>query len=234
MKNTVIITGASQGIGKATAELFSQKEWHVINLSRHPCDIDKVINFSVDLLLPDWSNTIAASLTSYLQDAHQICLVHNAGIAWRDSIQTLPATQFRQVLELNVVAPSILNQLVLPLMKPGSSIIYIGSTLSEKAVSQNASYVASKHAIAGLMKATCQDLNNTGIHTCCICPGLTDTTMLRTRVSHDEGLLDLFREMSSMKRLVEPAEIAALIGFAAENPVINGSLIHAHLGQIEK
>lgn len=229
-----IITGASQGIGLSTAQLFLKNQWQVINLSRKPCEVDNVTNFFVDLLDPQWPALLTPALIKQLQQADKICVVHNAGVAWRDSIQALPAVQFRQVLEINVVAPSILNQIVLPYMKPGSSIIYIGSTLSEKAVSHNASYVASKHAIAGLMKATCQDLDNTGIHTCCICPGLTDTPMLNARVNYDEQTLDFFRQMSSMKRLVTAEEIAALIGFCSENPVINGSVLHAHLGQIEQ
>lgn len=234
MTKFAVITGASQGIGEACAASFLHKGWHVINLSRKSCTLLNVLNFSVDLSNFNWREEVEADLIHEICNAKQICVVHNAGVAWRDTITALPAEQFRQVLEINVVAPSILNQILLPYMKPHSSIIYIGSTLSEKAVSHNASYIASKHAIVGLMKATCQDLDNSGIHTCCVCPGLTDTPMLRQRVNNDEKILDFFRHMSSAHRLVEPNEIASLVTFCAENPVINGSVLHAHLGQIEK
>src|SRR5690606_638718 len=108
----------------------------------------------------------------------------------------------------NVVAPSRLNQLVLPYLTPNSAIIYVGSTLSEKAVANSASYVTSKHAIAGLMKATCQDLAASGIHTACVCPGITDTDMLRQRAHHDPAILQQLAAIQTANRLVSPTEIA--------------------------
>jgi 3-oxoacyl-[acyl-carrier protein] reductase len=126
-----------------------------------------------------------------------------------------------------------LNQLYFPLMKPGSSVIYIGSTLSEKAVGKTASYVTTKHAVAGLMKATCQDLIHTGIHTCCICPGFTHTEMLQARIDHDPAILAFATSKQVLGRLVEPQEIADVVWFCALHPVMNGAMVHANLGQVE-
>ena len=94
-------------------------------------------------------------------------------------------------------------------------------------------YVTSKHAIVGMMRATCQDLANTGIHTVCVCPGFTDTEMLRTHVGQDEEILKSIASLSTFNRLINPEEIAAAIQFAAKNPVMNGAVMHANLGQIE-
>ena len=118
-------------------------------------------------------------------------------------------------------------------MAEGSSIIYIGSTLSEKAVANSYSYVSTKHAMVGMMRATCQDLAGSGIHTACICPGFTDTEMLRAHVGDSNEVLAEIGSMSSYGRLIEPAEIARTFEFATANPVINGSIIHANLGQKE-
>jgi NAD(P)-dependent dehydrogenase (short-subunit alcohol dehydrogenase family) len=118
-------------------------------------------------------------------------------------------------------------------MAPGSSIIYIGSTLSEKAVANSYSYVTSKHAVVGMMRATCQDLANTGIHTVCVCPGFTDTEMLRTHVGEDADILKHIAALSTFNRLVTPEEIATAIQFAGQNPVLNGAVMHTNLGQIE-
>ena len=82
-----------------------------------------------------------------------------------------------------------------------------------------------------MMRATCQDLIATGIHTSCICPGFTDTEMLREHVPDE--FMDTIKEMSAYGRLVEPGEIAATILWASQNPVINGSVLHANLGQVE-
>ena len=69
------------------------------------------------------------------------------------------------------------------------SIIYIGSTLSEKGVANSCSYVTSKHAVVGLMRSTTQDLVGKGIHTACICPGFTDTEMLKNHVGGSKEIL---------------------------------------------
>ncbi len=106
----------------------------------------------------------------------------NASTFNRDNIQTLSTADFTASLNINLVATLALTQLLLPNMKKGSSIIYVGSTLSEMAVANRASYVISKHALVGMMRATCQDLQSTGINTCCICPGFVNTSMLTDQV----------------------------------------------------
>ncbi|MEX2327799.1 MAG: SDR family oxidoreductase, partial [Pseudomonadales bacterium] len=79
-----------------------------------------------------------------------------------------------------------------------------------------------------------QDLAGKNIHTTCICPGFTDTEMLRAHVGDDEETLTAIAATSTFGRLVEPGEIAAAIWFAANNPVINGAVIHTNLGQVER
>ena len=150
-----------------------------------------------------------------------------------ETVQNVIIDEFRSVVDINVIAPQILNNALLPKMQPGSSIIYIGSTLSEKAVSNSYSYVVTKHALIGMMRATCQDLVGTGIHTACICPGFTNTEMLRTHVGESQEVLKSIAGLSTFGRLIEPNEIADTIFFAANSPVINGAVIHANLGQIE-
>ena len=152
----------------------------------------------------------------------------------KDRAVDMDLKALRDTLELNVVTPCALNNLLTPQMATGSSILYVGSTLSEKAVANTASYVTSKHAVAGLMRATTQDLIGTGIHTAAICPGFTATEMLLTHVGDNADVRAFLESMSAFNRLIEPAEIAKSLLFCAENPVINGSLIHANLGQVER
>jgi len=83
------------------------------------------------------------------------------------------------------------------------------------------------------MKAACQDLQGKGLHTCCICPGFTDTEMLRTHVGNSEEVLQAIAAMNTFGRMIEPEEIAATITWAHNSPVINGAVLHANLGQIE-
>lgn len=229
-----MVTGASHGIGKTIAELFSEQGWQVINLSRSTCDLAGVINYSIDFSKKEWPANKLDDIHQHLKHATQICLVHNASWCQFDSVDECDIDKYRHALEINLVAPMRLNQFVIPFMKKESSIIYIGSTLSEKAVKNMATYVTSKHAIAGMMRATCQDLAGTGIHTCCVCPGFTNTNMLQNNIKRNLELIKKIKARVGDNRLIEPEEIASLVYFCANHPVINGSLLHAHLGQIEE
>lgn len=233
MNKYLVITGASRGIGLATAKLFFEQNFMVINLSRGVCPLSKVIHIPVDLAQSGFEEHLQPKLLPRLENAEMVILVHNAARLEKDTVNQMQTDSFREVLEINVVAPTILNRILLPSMKPGSAIIYIGSTLSEKAVAGTFSYVTTKHAVVGLMRATCQDLMGTGIHTACVCPGFTDTPMLRTHLNNDEAILEQVKSMTALHRLIDPEEIAQTIYFAATQPVLNGAVIHANLGQKE-
>ncbi len=230
-----VITGASRGIGRATAVEFIEAGWEVITLSRSECTVPGVRHRTTDLLSPGWSEDLRPWLATQWEERPQkICLVHNAAMMVKDTALEMDLDGLRQTFELNVVVPAALNRIFHGRMLAGSSILYIGSTLSEKAVAGTASYTSSKHALAGLMKATCQDLAGTGVHTACICPGFTATEMLLTHIGEDAEVRAAIESMSTMGRLIEPPEIARTIVFCAENPVINGAMLHANLGQLER
>lgn len=230
----LVITGGTSGIGLATVECFKQNGWDVINISRGLCAVDGVLNIQVDLSQKDSEIVLKAELLPRLKIPDITVLVHNAAHLRKDSLDTIDAINFRDVLAVGVIAPSLLNQIILPHMAAGSAIIYLGSTLSEKAVAGAFSYVVSKHATVGLMRATCQDLGDRQIHTACICPGFTDTPMLMAHLNHDQGIIEAIKGMNAQNRLIEPQEIAEVIYFAATHPVVNGALIHANLGQLER
>lgn len=230
---TLIITGASKGIGFQVAKMAVEKSYRVINISRSDAAHASIENHNIDLAAPDAADKFALLVEELQIDGH-ITLIHNAAELKSDSAANTATADFRHTLELNVVAPHILNQILIPKMTQGSGIIYVGSTLSEKAVANTYSYVVSKHALIGMMRSTCQDLANTGIHTACVCPGFTDTEMLRAHVGEDTEIIESLSTLSTFGRLVTPEEIANTIVFAAENPVINGAVIHANLGQVER
>ena len=227
----LVITGASAGIGTATAVSFLAAGYTVVNLSRRPCPVDGAIHITCDLSSPDFLDAVSGQVGPMLQKAEQTALVHNASRLSSDTAISTPSDILREIIELNVVAANTLNQYIIPTMGAGSSVLLVGSTLSEKAVPGSYSYVISKHAIVGMMRALCQDLAGTGVHTACICPGFTNTEMLREHVP-EEAMAAVAR-MSAFDRLIEPAEIADTLLFAASNPVVNGAVIHANLGQRE-
>lgn len=228
----VIITGASKGIGRATAIMMTDQGHEVFNVSRTPLEYAGVTNVLIDLSAADAEEKIAVFADTL--PAGTVHLIHNAARLNSDHVTTIETSGFRDIVNINVIAPQILNHALLPKMTTGSSVIYVGSTLSEKAVTNSYSYVVTKHAMVGMMRATCQDLVGTGIHTACICPGFTNTEMLRAHVGESQDILDSIAAGSTYGRLIEPDEIAETICFAATHPVINGAVIHANLGQIEQ
>jgi 3-oxoacyl-[acyl-carrier protein] reductase len=228
-----IITGASVGIGAATARAFLEEGFAVFCLARRPCPVQGVSSIACDLASEASIDSACEKLEKGLAGCTAVALVHNASQMRKDSVDDCSSESLSQVMSTNVTAINTLNQRLLPLMPESSSVLYVGSTLSEKAVPNAFSYVVSKHAQLGMMRATCQDLMGRGIHTAMICPGFTDTEMLRTHLGNDPEVEAAVAGMNSFNRLIEPEEIAELIRWAHHNPVINGAVLHANLGQKE-
>jgi NAD(P)-dependent dehydrogenase (short-subunit alcohol dehydrogenase family) len=230
---TAIITGASAGIGQAAAQRFQNDGYRVYNLSRRSCPLTGVENLSCDLASGEAIASACELLTDVIATSDSVALIHNACQMRKDTAIDCASDDLRAVLETNVIAINSLNQALLARLPEGSSVLYIGSTLSEKAVAGTFSYVVSKHAQLGMMRATCQDLLGRGIHTALICPGFTDTEMLRTHLDNNEEILRSLAAMNSFGRLIAADEIAELVHWAHHNPVINGAVLHANLGQLE-
>ena len=235
MTRTAIITGASSGIGAAAASMFLDAGFAVINISRRPCPVAGVTDLCGDLSDPKSVQELARTLSLQLTETQpsSVCLVHNAALMLKDTADSTDDSSLARVLQINTLAINNLNRELLPLMPSGSSVLFVGSTLSEKAVKGAFSYVVSKHAQLGMMRATCQDLMGRGIHTALICPGFTDTEMLRNHIGQDQKIIEAISAMNSFGRLVEPEEIASLIFWSHSNPVINGAVLHGNLGQVE-
>lgn len=231
MSKYLVITGGSKGIGEKTIAQFMAQGWRAINLSRTPCTHPGVVNIAMDLAYCDSIAAAAPQLRTALQAPEQIALVHNAAFYKRDSVDAIDVSVLQQTLQTNVVACVALNQILLPIMPPTSAIIYIGSTLAVKGVPGSASYIISKHAMVGLMKATCQDLIGKGIHTACVCPGLVETDLLKQTMD-TSAMNYLLENVVIGKRLIQPQEIADVIYFCATHETINGVVIQANLGQV--
>jgi NAD(P)-dependent dehydrogenase (short-subunit alcohol dehydrogenase family) len=230
---TAIITGASVGIGSAAAQAFLDEGFSVFCLARRKCPVEGVTSLACDLSSESSISDTCDTLQAAMQDCTEVALVHNAAQMLKDSVDNCSSENLAAVLSTNVVAINSLNQRLLPLMPKSSSIIYVGSTLSEKAVPGTFSYVVSKHAQLGMMRATCQDLMGRGIHTTLVCPGFTDTEMLRTHIGNEPRAEAGIAGLNSFGRLIAPGEIAELIRWAHHNPVISGAVLHAHRGQRE-
>ena len=138
MSRTAIVTGASRGIGLATARLFCAAGWDTVSLSRTRPGGDSppgLRHVGIDLLERSWPAELDSWLAAELgSEPRQLCVVHNAAQMPKDSALALSAQTLRDSLELNVVAPAEMNRLLYPRMGAGSSVLYVGSTLSGAAL----------------------------------------------------------------------------------------------------
>lgn len=232
-KPLLIISGASKGIGYKTAEIFLNNGFEIVNISRNACLLAGVHNIKLDLINAT-EETIKKKLFEKMPQKRRMILIHNSSVCYNDTLQNFKTTEWQDTLKLNVTVPALLTQWLFPHMLPRSAIVFVGSTLSEKAVGNTCSYTVSKHAVVGLMRAVCQDLAGQSIHTCCVCPGVTDTEMFRLRVDNNAALLAKLTSLQSDNRLLQPQEIAEAIFMAATHPIFNGSVLHANGGQIER
>lgn len=223
----LVITGGSNNIGQKIVERFLAEGWFVINLSDAVLPIFNVTNYKVDFTQPGWEKDILPSIVRRLRLAKQICLVHNASRYITDNTQSIDANEFRKTAEVNIITPLILNHALIPLMPAGSSILYIGSILSEKAIPNAASCVISKHALVGMMRATCQDLIGKGIHTACICPGFKDTKYLKVQLPEVSEKINQLKNKSDQDQAIKLDEVADLIWYCNNHPVVDGAIWHA-------
>jgi 3-oxoacyl-[acyl-carrier protein] reductase len=228
---TVVVTGASAGIGLAIAERFASRGHRVLSLARRRCPVDVVESMLIDLAGQDVVPKLLPQLLPKLPSKGEIHVVHNAAALPHDSALDVEAGVLERNFRLNVVTPALLNAAIIPRMNPGSSIVFVGSTLSEKGVPRRLSYVTGKHAMLGLMRATVQDVWGRGINTVCVAPGFVDTGMLRPVLDADPMFEREVMDMVSYGRLIEPEEIAEIVEFVTRTPALNGALINANLGQ---
>uniref|UniRef100_A0A7S3G6T5 Uncharacterized protein n=1 Tax=Palpitomonas bilix TaxID=652834 RepID=A0A7S3G6T5_9EUKA len=246
----LIVTGASSGIGEAIAARFATAGWDVTNLSRRPCPVEGVKSKKVDMSDPSDTERVcdevakeldAATSASSQLDQSRLCIVHNAASQPVDSMADprRRAEDMQKELNIQVVSPSLLTSRLSPHLqawKGGSSVIYIGSTLSEKAVPNKALYSTCKHAMVGMMRATVQDFFGKGVHTALVCPGFTETPLLVNALKDADASGELEKRLLSnvsFGRMVKPEEIASVVEFVANNPATNGTILHANLGQLE-
>ncbi|MBD2775091.1 SDR family oxidoreductase [Iningainema tapete] len=177
MSKTVLITGASSGIGKATAQLFAAKGWNVAATMRSPKITsdwaigNRVIYPRLDVTVPE---TIKSAISETLERFNRIdVLVNNAGYALMGPLEGLTPKQLEHQFQTNVFGVVSVTQQVLPILRRqgGGTIINVASIGGRLAFPLATSYHASKWAIDGLSEALRYELQPFGIRVKIIEPG---------------------------------------------------------------
>ena len=166
----------------------------------------------------DWIRVIEESLVKF---GPPDVLVNNAGIARANRLDSITESEYRSLLDINQIGVFRGMQAVVPPMKKkgSGSIINMSSTAGLVGLVDNFAYVASKWAVRGMTKAAALELASNGIRVNSVCPGDTDTPLLRANSTA------LPPESSRFGRWADPAEIAAAVVFlaSADSTYVSGT-----------
>ena len=177
---TVLVTGASSGIGEATARSFLERGWTVYAAARRTERMEALARAGA--LVQPLDVTCEASITSLVSriDAdhgHLEVLVNNAGIGVYGSVEEVPMEEARRQFEVNLFGIARLTQLVLPAMRAAGSgtIVNVSSIGGRVYTPMGAWYHASKHALEGWSDCLRLEVAPFGIHVVVVEPGAIET-----------------------------------------------------------
>jgi NAD(P)-dependent dehydrogenase (short-subunit alcohol dehydrogenase family) len=234
-RKVAVITGAAQGIGRQTAELLAREGYGLALIDLR----DPAAAFPTGL--PPGSLSFTADITSetaieeFASEVHRRwdpvdVLVNNAGISFIAPAETVSATDFRRVLEVNLTAPFLLAQAFGKRMLAAGkgSIVNIASVAGLLGIADRAAYNASKHGLIGLTRTLAAEWGGRGLRVNAVCPGWVKTEMdVADQAAGGYTDADITGRVP-MGRFASPEDIARTVAFLADGQAsgfINGQAL---------
>jgi 3-oxoacyl-[acyl-carrier protein] reductase len=221
---TALVTGASRGIGRATAlELAKAGAQVLVHYSTSRREAEAVVAeiataggraqaLKADLGLPDGAHDLARQTRAVVGERLDI-LIANAGASKSAAIEETTVEDFDRLFAVNVRAPYFLVQQLLPILGNGSSIVLVSSLAAHAVVGNLSAYAATKGSIDTLVKFFAAALGKRGIRVNAVAPVNTDmSSFART----DQGRVFTLG-MQALQRVADPADIASSIAFLASD-----------------
>ena len=220
-----IVTGASSGIGMATAKLFSNQAAKVALVGRNKITLDQVVG-----TLPGEAIAIAADVTVDQECERTVLdviakfgkldiLVNAAGIIANGTIENTTLQQWDEMFKINVRSVFYLMHLAIPhLIETKGNVVNVSSVNGQRAFPNVLAYCSSKAALDHLTRCAALEVASKGVRVNAVCPGVT-ITQLHRRGGMDETAYQKFlqhsKETHPLGRVGNPEEIAQLILFLA-------------------
>jgi 3-oxoacyl-[acyl-carrier protein] reductase len=224
---TALVTGASRGLGRATAARLAEAGARVIvhySASRDAADSlvadirakgGQADALGADLAAADGAHTLAQAVKD-LGITRLDILVANAGVGNFHSIEEQSVEDFDRHFAVNVRAPFFLVQQLLPILGEGSSIVLLSSVVARAAFDGSAAYSATKGAVEVLTRNFAKELGPRGIRVNAIAPGAIQTDMAEPLLGSEEGR-EYIKNLQALKRIGQPDDIADAVLFLASN-----------------
>src|SRR5438105_6846393 len=228
---TALVTGASRGIGRATASALARAGAHVlVHYGRSTREAESLVSeietkggsanaISADLGTPNGAALLAKQVRSIVVDRLDV-LVLNAGISKAARLADYTVEDFDDLFATNVRSPFFLVQQLLPILGDGSNIIVISSIGSHAVVGKPGvdnpsilAYASTKGALETLVKNWAAILGPQGIRVNTVAPGVIDTDM--SNFTKTEAGRDAALGMQALKRIGKPEDVADVVAFLA-------------------
>jgi len=223
---TALVTGASRGIGRASALALARAGAQVVvHYGRGAHEAEAVVAeirntggradmVAVDLTAPDGAHTLAKQVRSIVGDRLDI-VVLNAGVSRTATIEDTTVEDFDKLFAVNVRAPFFLVQQLLPILRSGTSVILLSSLAAHASVGMLSAYSASKGAVDALVKPFASALGPRGIRVNAVAPGVIDTEM--SSFAKTEAGRSFILGMQALQRIGEPTDIGSVVAFLASD-----------------
>ncbi len=239
-QHTVLITGASRGIGKATAQLFASKGYRVaVNYHQSAQEAHQLVKelsrlcptLAIKADVSDRSQVDAMVKEVHNQWGPIDVLINNAGIAKQALFTDFTLEQWQRMFDVNVTGMFHCCQAVLPDMihQKAGKIINLSSVWGITGASCEVPYSATKAAVIGMTKALAKELGPSGIQVNCVAPGVIDTDM---NGMLDDNTIQCLKEETPLGTIGTPEDIAQTIFFLASDNAkfITGQVISPNGG----
>ena len=238
---TALVTGASRGIGRASALALAAAGAQVlVHYGRGATEADGIVAeirkaggrgdaVAADLAAADGPHKLAQLTRTVVGDRLDI-LVASAGVSKSATIEDTTVKDFDRLFAVNVRAPFFLVQQLLPILSKGSSIVLVASLAARGVVGTIPAYAATKGAIDTLAKHFASLLGPRGIRVNAVAPGVVETDM--SNFTKTDAGRDLALGMQALKRLAQPDDIGGVVAFLASEDArwISGDTIHVDGG----
>lgn len=202
---TLILTGGSSGIGKATVELFAEKGYKVFELSRHGENRECITHIDCDVTKPEDCKNAVAEVVS--QSGKIDVLISNAGMGISGAIEFTDINEAKRQMDVNFFGAVNITQAVLPYMREAKrgKIIFVSSVAAIFAIPYQSFYSASKFAINAFAMSLKNEVRDFNIDVCCLLPGDVKTGFTATRAKEQKGS-DIYTHMNKAIESMEHDE----------------------------